>query len=114
MHIMKKMLFVSILFAGFYQQTFAQVYGNYQYNQNQNQNQNVIVNRNAVSNAQIVSNNEVVLTINGLVNVTADNYVAMFNITQLGETIEITNQMMSDRVSGFLGRLKSLGIDTNN
>jgi hypothetical protein len=71
------------------------------------------LNRNAPSATAIISNNEVTVKVNGLMNIVADSYVAMFNILQVGETISITDQLMNAKITAFKQQLKSIGIDTS-
>ena len=88
----------------------AQVYGNYQYNQNQPLAQGH--DRAAISNTMIAGNNEVTLKVNGLMNIVADNYIAVFNLVQVGETAESADFLMTSRISAFRQRLRSIGIDS--
>ncbi|MFH0894452.1 MAG: hypothetical protein V2A54_08445 [Bacteroidota bacterium] len=109
----KTILTLSILAMSGLTQLFAQAMGNNQYNNNQNINQNIqYTGREPVSNAVITNDNEFMIEVNGLYNLVADNYVAVFNLVQVGETIESTDQMMSSRISNFMRRLKAVGIDT--
>ncbi len=89
---------------------FAQQCGNYLYNTNQ-----LLQNtsRGPASNAPIQNNNEFTIIVNGLMNLVADDYTAIFNIVQVGETIEATDQMMANRISVFKHRLALSGFDTN-
>lgn len=96
-------------------QTEAQVSGNYQYNNNQNiQNTAEYQNnyREPATNAAISNNNEVMIEVNGLSNVVADQYVAVFNLVQVAETIENADQLMNSRINAFKQKLKEAGIDT--
>jgi uncharacterized protein YggE len=88
----------------------AQVSGNYQYGNQQNAQSS---NRMPVSKAVIMNNNEIQITINGLFNIVADNYVAVFNVMQVGETMEVADQMMNSRISSFVQKLKWIGVDTS-
>src|ERR1035437_3775073 len=69
-------------------------------------------NRASASNAVIINNNEITIVVNGLMNIMADNYVAVFNIIQVGETPESTNQLMNLRITIFKQELRKIGIDT--
>lgn len=106
---MKKIftLFAVLVIAGFFTLN-SQVSGNYQYN---NQQSVTSVPRGAVTAANINNNKEVTITVNGLFNVVADNYVAVFNIIQVGETLESTVQMADGRISAFKQKLKAVGVD---
>lgn len=88
----------------------AQVYGNFQYNQQAAQ--PVMQSRDAVSSAPIGSNSDVTLKVNGLMNITADNYIAVFNVVQVGETAENADQLLNSRIVTFKQRLREIGIDT--
>jgi len=87
----------------------AQNEGNINYNNHQTFQKS---NRVAASNAVIINNNEVTVEVNGLMNIMADNYVAVFNIIQVGETTESTNLLMNTRISLFKQELRKVGIDT--
>lgn len=87
----------------------AQVSGNYQYN-SLTPYQNA--SRMPTSTATIQDNNEIVIEVNGLMNVQADNYVAIFNLIQVGETAEETEAFMAARISRFNQELRRAGIDT--
>ena len=86
----------------------AQNMGNYQYNNPQNVQSK---GRGAESNALIQNNSEITITVNGLMNVVANNYVAVFNSIQIGETMDSTNLMMNNRISEFKRELKKIGIE---
>lgn len=45
-----------------------------------------------------------------LSNQNADSYVAIFNLTQMGKTVEETNQLLTDRYKGFAQELQSVGV----
>ena len=81
---------------------------NYQYNQT-----NQILDRNPASNA-LVYNDEINITVNGLMNVLADNYVAVFNIIQVGATAKNADSLMGSRIGQFKTGLKSIGVDTSD
>jgi uncharacterized protein YggE len=89
----------------------AQVSGNYLYN-NLSPYQNA--SRLPSSNANINSNDEITIEVNGLMNIVADNYVATFNLVQVGETADNTDALMNDRINSFKQELKRAGIDTNS
>jgi uncharacterized protein YggE len=83
---------------------------NYQYN---NQQTYTATSRAAASSAAIINNNEITITMNGLMNIVADNYVAMFNIVQVGETAGQTDDLMNDRIQTFKRGLSKAGFDTS-
>ena len=101
------LLLISVYFIGL--NLTAQNAGNNIYN-----NQQVFQksSRTSASNAVILNNNEITIEVNGLMNIMADNYVAVFNIIQVGETPESTNQLMNLRITMFKQELKKIGIDT--
>ncbi len=108
---MKKTILLSTLILLISHTTiFAQQCGNYLYNTNQ-----LLQNtsRGPASYAPIQNNNEFTVIVNGLMNLVADDYTAIFNIVQVGETIEATDQMMAHRISVFKQKLSLIGFDTN-
>ena len=60
------------------------------------------------SNINIPVNNEIVISVKGLANVKADQYVAIFSITQVGETAEEVNELMDKRINTSLNMIKNL------
>jgi uncharacterized protein YggE len=54
-----------------------------------------------------------IITLSGLMNAKADHYVATFNVIQVGETSEVTDQLMAKRIQRFKLSLKTMGIDTS-
>lgn len=80
---------------------FAQVAGNINY-QNQikypDNNINIAINPN--------NNNDMVLNIKGLANIKADNYVAIFSVTQTGKTTEQVNELMNRRLELAINEIK--------
>ena len=84
-------------------------YDNYNYNYQQDYRN---VNRNTASTASILSNTDITVNVSGLMNVAADNYVAVFNIIQVGATTEQTDELMNDRISRLKQELKKIGVDT--
>ncbi len=116
---MKTILLVSAFIAGFILITPAQVRGNYDYDDGGDKDKNARTytkpqpfDRNAVTKASIANSTEVMVTVNGLMNVIAENYVAVFNTVQVGETAEETDRLLNERISGFIKGLKAAGIDT--
>jgi len=87
----------------------AQVSGNYQYNQQQSAQS---ASRNPATNPVIVNNNEILIEVHGLMNILADNYVAVFNILQVAETPDNADQLMNNRIAQFKQELKKTGLDT--
>jgi uncharacterized protein YggE len=85
----------------------AQVRGNAQYDNPQSYQSE------AGANPVIEDPSTMTLSISGLLNARADDYVATFNIIQVGETIEKADEMMSNRINKFIRTLKTFQLDTN-
>lgn len=110
---MKKLLafFVAFLNMAF---LFAQGGGNVIYEQNNRYIQNKSYNADAdqvwesrgdnLINDRIIessNNNEMIFTVNALMNTKADSYLAIFNITQTGQTAKEVDQMVNTKIEGF-------------
>src|SRR6185503_14525713 len=52
--------------------------------------------------------------VNGLMNILADHYVAVFNIVQVGESMDSVDQIMNRRIANFQQKLKGIGIEPEN
>lgn len=50
---------------------------------------------------------DLLVSIKGLANVKADNYVAMFNVTQVGKTTKEVNNLIDERINKGLENIKS-------
>ncbi len=50
------------------------------------------------------------LEVNAMINATADSYLAIFHLTQVGQTAVETDSLMNQRINGFTKRLKALGL----
>lgn len=57
-----------------------------------------------------VQGNLLVLEVNAMMNMRADSYLAIFNITQLGQSAEEADSLMNTRVEGFTRRVKKDGV----
>lgn len=55
-------------------------------------------------------NNVLTIDVKALQNVSATTYTAIFNVSQIGPSAEITNQLMKERLDSIKGRLNSKGI----
>lgn len=55
--------------------------------------------------------NEIVLDVHALMNVKASSFLAVFNLTQVGETAAKTDELINLRINNFLIALKELGIN---
>jgi len=66
------------------------------------------------SKVKMPENDEIVVEVNGMMNITADSYVALFNLVQVGETMEDTDNIMQSRINAFKEKLNMLGIREND
>ena len=57
-----------------------------------------------------VQGNMLVLEVNAMMNMRADSYLAIFHITQLGQSAEEADSLMNKRISGFTARVKKEGV----
>lgn len=57
-----------------------------------------------------IQGNVLVLEVNAMMNMKADSYLAIFNVTQLGQSAEEADSLMNERVSRFTGRVKKQGV----
>jgi len=94
---------------------FAQVNGNVNYAEgNANYNNDYTTNnrksQKVLPYAQIKGNNSVDLDVQVLSNQKADAYVAIFNLTQMGKTVDETNKLLTDRYNGFSEELQTVGV----
>lgn len=94
---------------------FAQVSGNANYAQQQ-QSQTYWNNRadydsfSKLPGATFVNDNTILLETNALINVKADAYVAIFNLSQLGETAAAADELMNQRIGNISKDVMALGI----
>ncbi|GAA5098015.1 hypothetical protein GCM10023210_33700 [Chryseobacterium ginsengisoli] len=89
-------LLASVLF---FQLSFSQVSGNINYrNQTQYADNNISIATPVL--------NENVISVKGLANVKSDQYVAIFSITQIGESAEEVNELMDKRINTSLVQIK--------
>lgn len=99
---MKKLL-CSVFTLFILQSQFAQLSGNVNYqNPTKYADNNIRINN--------PDSNSILLSIKGLANVKADEYVAIFSITQRAETAEEVNQVMTKRINTSLAELSNLKI----
>jgi uncharacterized protein YggE len=85
---------------------YTQVSGNINY-QNQIQYPDANIELNFSDNANLT------LTVKGLANLTADNYVAIFSVAQVGKTTEEVNNLIDARITQALNALKTYtGLET--
>lgn len=57
-----------------------------------------------------VQGNLLVLEVNAMMNMRADSYLAIFHITQLGQTAEEADSLMNERITSFTSRVKKDGV----
>ena len=57
-----------------------------------------------------IQGNMVILEVNALMNVKADSYLAIFHLTQLGQSAEEADSLINARISGFTRRVKNVGV----
>lgn len=62
------------------------------------------------NNLDFDSDTVVAFQTNVLMNVKADSYVAMFGLSQVGETVEDCNALLNKRADGFIDALVKMGI----
>ena len=72
------------------------------------------INGSSVQPVAYVRDNEVFLQVNALMNVKADRFLAVFNLTQIGETAAKTNDLMNARIDSFLNAAKKFGINSKD
>jgi uncharacterized protein YggE len=56
----------------------------------------------------------ITIKVNGIMNVLADNYVAVFNIIQVGPTASSADSLMNNRITQFKKGLRKIGVDTED
>lgn len=83
--------------------------GNVNYNNN-DYSPNHQVPQDVLPQARMTGGRMVELDVQLLSNQKADNYVAIFNLTQMGKTVEETNKILTDRYNGFAQELQSVGV----
>ncbi|TAD98233.1 MAG: DUF541 domain-containing protein [Bacteroidetes bacterium] len=93
------LLFTAEIFA---QESGNKYYGNSNYGNNHSQKE--------VEKANFASNEFMELEINAMMNVQADEYVAVFNIKQSGNSASEVNDLFEKRYANFLTELQTLGI----
>jgi uncharacterized protein YggE len=101
----------SCAFMLFCTQSAAQVMGNAKYQSQQyfQQSGNGGTGQQPITSANIANHNEMVITVNGLANVLANQYVAVFNVIQIAETMEDAVRLMEQRIDTL--RFKLAGTD---
>ena len=59
---------------------------------------------------QFLNDTTMMITVTGLLNTKAENYVAIYAITQVGSTVDSASMLITERVKKFMSQLKSLGV----
>ena len=62
-------------------------------------------------NTVFSNNNEVVLEVRSMMNMKADRFLAVFNITQIGESAAKTDELINSRIDAFTNALKQMGVN---
>jgi uncharacterized protein YggE len=57
-----------------------------------------------------IQGNMLVLEVNAMMNMKADSYLAIFHVTQLGQSAEEADSLMNERINGVLRRVMEHGI----
>lgn len=129
---MKKLIFIGIFISVCF--TTANVFGQRNMNQKQFKSKSNDNNKYAEYNAGLLNNsdyqgyqlnnqpkmqsyindNEVVISVRTLMNARADRFLAVFNLTQVGETASKTNEMINLRIDSFITGVKRLGIESKD
>lgn len=87
---------------------YAKFKGNANYNTNNNTSTEAP--QNIAPKVILTEGNLVELEVQILSNQKADTYVAIFNLTQMGETVDETNRLLTDRYNGFAQELQTVGV----
>lgn len=61
-----------------------------------------------------IQGNMLVLEVNAMMNATADSYLAIFHITQLGQSAEEADSLINQRIAAFTARVKKHGVREND
>ncbi len=118
---MKKLLFTGLLLSSIYaEKAFGQAYGNAYDNQliQANSRHNDLYYNKPAFKFEAQAGNPgrggMTFDINVLTNVKPDSYVAMFNITQVGETASATDSLASSRIESFKKDLVQYGVEESD
>ncbi len=89
-----------------------------QYNEEANdgyiQNSNVIQSQSRTYAQTGLAKNELVIECQALMNVKADSYLVIFNLTQVGQTAKEADDLITKRMTPFLEGLKALGVQSSD
>lgn len=124
---MKKIHLATIIIALFPILGFAQAGGNVIYEQNNRYKQNLKYNQDAEKvwdyrsdNKQNIivlenqNNNEMLFTVNAVMNVKAVAYTVIFNIVQTASTAKEVNTIVNTKINGFKKELLKIGLQNGN
>jgi len=103
---MKKVIYILFLIITCAYSVNAQVMGGAQYNVH-----NDLSRTSSIVGKLEPNDKEILISINGLMNVVADSYVATFNLIQVGETTDDVDKKMNGRIDSFRNNLKLIGIN---
>lgn len=97
---MRKLLFLFLLAAGMHNVGYGQAKGNFDYRDISNINYMHAAVQQAQTRmlTQVRNDNDLELRIRGLSNCTADSYMAIFTLAQVGKNQEETNRLMNERI----------------
>lgn len=86
--------------------------GNYNYNKDKNYNtpSPSITAPTSLPNARWIDDRTVILEVNALSNQKADEYIAIFNIKQIGRTAEEADRLLNQRFDGFVTAATAAGV----
>ncbi len=84
----------------------------YRQEEDANQNANWANGYQNVAPIAVVEKNELVIQCKALMNVKADSYLAIFNLTQVGQTAKEADDLIAKRLAIFTEALKGLGISS--
>lgn len=114
---MKKLLLLLLIVNGFFLpiHSFAQAVGNSMYgNDNRYNYQNAEElnwqNSFNVTREVMIDENSMTFEVNGLFNRKADAYLAIFNMTQVGENASVANDLLNTRYQNFVTEVASAGV----
>jgi hypothetical protein len=90
--------------------TFAQSMGNENY---KSSSFSSTQHKSGLLSASFSTDSSFIIEANVLMNVVADKIVAIFSLTQAGESLETTNNLLAERLNGFMTDLARLGITSD-
>ena len=111
-----RLLMIVLFFVVMIGSACSQVMGNFQYRTQQVFKQSEVQqsDRRPVSNARILHNHEMTITVNGLANLLATDYVAVFNIIQVAPDMKSAVSIMNGRIDSFRIKLLLSGIEAKD